>query len=1059
MKKQLLILILIFSGLGAVSIGDLSESSNYYLKTDLKYDDVFLESWTYMSDFEDRTLGAWAAYPLWQDTAYDPNFRTNEIIPGDSNVSIVQKVTPFTDVDSYAGAQKLLDMYLVPESEVRVRYFLKTHQDAEYFKVRFAAGELGKIDVTIEKPEKNKWVWVNLNFDDFVRENPALAGKDRVKIYALAFLAKIPKADSKMPFYLGLDDIVFRGARSMDFRFTEPVMHKLPEFKPHIPESHYYRGDSFHLSGQWPLNAQSVSLEITNLTDKNEVVYQGELNRSGDSWKRDINLDFPEGLYHGTLIARDGTRRLSDTEFTIHIAPRNIGGKHPRLYFDNEDKEWVVNRFQKERFHGVYEEILERAIEQRERVPIESLNYDLDQFPDEDWLPTWSAWGSRIYQTGEAVKWNGRAYAFHEDREAGEYVKDVLLTLAEWPDFAHPWQTKRGRFSEHRTGRWSHPIAEAYDLTYDLMTPDERTKIRQAFMDNIIRPGHRTYVYNDNIIPATSNWIAHVLGGTLMLMSAIFNDGPETENLEPYFTGAMLKFYKFIERSTDSVDGAYGEGLGYYSSSMSNLVEVVPSLKNVFNIDVTDPLDGTYNEYIWGGPVKDNRWFEFGQSGSSISSERRSNWAFLLDMQQDPRLGWYYNHLKERETFWDVLFETDDVPRKDPFSENPVKLFREIGTTVFKSGWESDDLIFTMRTGPFYNHQHHDQGAFWFSDRGEVFIKGTRSISESGRYNDPLFESFHIQPISKSTILIDDNHQSQRIGDHLNFAPGFDNYGFVDHFLDGEDASFSTGDIGRLYWGKVESLQRNVLYLKPGIILMLDTVVPGEKDRDITLLYHTDRLDDIHSRHDVSTISRDNGTLNIMHLSPDFVQAEAVSTPHFLRTLNNVRPLERSGMLTVTARTGQNQGYPLVMANLFATTGGESPDVTYKKDDGFIHGVASGRNFAFNTKPGRTYEVENMVTDALALTWNTDRLFVSMAKTLMDNRKIVIQSDEPVTFERSDKRIRYYRTNEGIVTVGVSNRPTSVQLNGSTAHNVKYDSNRGVIEIRVAAGEGEIVIE
>jgi hypothetical protein len=82
---------------------------------------VVLEPWTYSSDFSDRTLGAWAAYPLWQDTAYDPNFRTNEIVPGDSNVSIVQKVTPFANVDNYAGAQKLLDMYLVPESTIRFR--------------------------------------------------------------------------------------------------------------------------------------------------------------------------------------------------------------------------------------------------------------------------------------------------------------------------------------------------------------------------------------------------------------------------------------------------------------------------------------------------------------------------------------------------------------------------------------------------------------------------------------------------------------------------------------------------------------------------------------------------------------------------------------------------------------------------------------------------------------------------------------------------------------------------------------------------------------------------
>src|SRR5690606_39017970 len=100
--------------------------------------DVEIEPWTYTDDFEDRDLGAWASYPLWQDIAYNQNFRVNEMIPGDPNISIVQKVTPYTPVDNYAGAQKLLDMYLVPGATVKFRYYLKSHIDAEWYKVRFA---------------------------------------------------------------------------------------------------------------------------------------------------------------------------------------------------------------------------------------------------------------------------------------------------------------------------------------------------------------------------------------------------------------------------------------------------------------------------------------------------------------------------------------------------------------------------------------------------------------------------------------------------------------------------------------------------------------------------------------------------------------------------------------------------------------------------------------------------------------------------------------------------------------------------------------------------------
>ena len=58
------------------------------------YADVVLEPFTYHEDFETRELSAWASYPLWQDTAYDPNIRVNEIVPNDPNISMVQVVSP-----------------------------------------------------------------------------------------------------------------------------------------------------------------------------------------------------------------------------------------------------------------------------------------------------------------------------------------------------------------------------------------------------------------------------------------------------------------------------------------------------------------------------------------------------------------------------------------------------------------------------------------------------------------------------------------------------------------------------------------------------------------------------------------------------------------------------------------------------------------------------------------------------------------------------------------------------------------------------------------------------
>jgi hypothetical protein len=1013
---------------------------------------VVLEPWSYTENFEDRELGAWASYPHWQDIAYDQDFRPNEIVPGDPNISVVQKVRAFTNVDTYAGAQKLLDMYLVPGAKLSFRYYLKSNTPSEFYKVRFAAGEFGKLEFTIKNPERNKWVTATVGFNDLLTENPKIAGKDKVRIYALAFITKFPKADPDMPIFFGIDDISLSAAREAAFRFSTPEVLKLPEYAQYIPKKHYSSGDIFQLSGQWPIDAKKVTLEIVSFTDHKKNVFRGELAKSGTSWSlKPLKLTFPDGLYLAKLKAADGTKELAATEFTLHIAPQHMAGKHPRLLFDAEEKKALDLKIKQPEFKGVYDAILKSAQEQREKNPVNSLIFDLDQFPKEDWLPTWAAWGNKIYNTGEALRLNARAYAFHGDKVAGTYVKDVLLKLSAWPNWTHPWQTNRGRFSEHRTGSWAHRVAEAYDLTYDLMSPSESSAIRKAIMTNIVDGAHRTYVYNDDITAATSNWLAMILGGSLMNMTAMYADGPETENLEPYFTGALLKYYRFINRVVDSKDGAWGEGYGYNSYSFSNMSYSLPSLDNVFNIDLTGPLVGSYSEFIWAGIIKDKRWFDYGDSGGDMRPA--TFWAFLLEKRREPRLSWFYKFMKEGETYEDVIFNTKGIPEDSPFDESPVKAFREIGTTVFKSGWERDDFAFVMRTGAFYNHQHLDQGSFFLADRGQVLLED-RPLKNSTYYDDPLYQPKLIQPVAHSTILIDGNEQSQRTGDHLKFAPGFDDHAFIAGFLDGQDAAFSSGDIGRLYYDKVKSLVRNVLYIKPRTILMLDTAVPNEKDAKVTLLYQTKELEHIKAGKDVSTITKNGVSLNIIHLNAA-AEAKAVETPHYLYTLQRERHLKKEGMLEVSASTNGLQ--PLIFANLLTTTTGTAPDVITEKGTGFKSGQTAGKKFAYSTQPGKVYQTDGMETDAVAMVWNADRAFVALAKEFR-GLNTSIKADSPVIFEISASGIKYTAAKATRMEVGSLTRPKAVELNGQKVTAYTYDSGSKLISLNVPSGEGLLKI-
>lgn len=1016
--------------------------------------ETVVEPFTYHEDFETKELSAWASYPLWQDTAYDPNTRVNTVVPGDPNISFEQIVTPYSNVDNYAGAQKELDMYLVPGSTISLRYYLKTSVKPEFFKIRLAAGKkYKKIDVTVYDPPVNEWVWMNVDFTDFLRENPIIAGTDQVPVNAIAVLAKFPDADPAMPIYLGLDDITFKGARTMAFQFAEPTVHKLSEWKPYISATHYSKGDTFNLSGTWPLDADRVTCSIVNYTNHDTEMVSTTLSKKGSTWTlKPFKLNYEPGLYLGTLKAEQDGEILAETEFTLYIAPDIQTGVHPRLWYDADRKPWVKERFLSDRFSSVRESIVSGAKRSRDSNPVEELEFDIDQFPNEKWLigDRAQGWFNRISGWRSALHNNALAYDLDGDREAGIYCKDLMVKLAEFPYWLHPWMIKRGRNIYYPVGELGMEYALAYDLVYDLMTDAERAAARDAMMRNIVMGAHKGYVEDDLVTSNTSNWVAHITGGSLMCQAAMYNDGPEYANVEPYFTGAIMKDYELIQYVLDS-EGAYGEGYGYFNFTMLSLSKTCPALENVFNVDMSAKLNGSYKELIWAGNIHQKQTYYFGDSSGSLRP--LTNFAWLLPKYRDPLLGWFYNYMKTGETFMDVLYETEDVPMKEPFDEPPVKLFREVGTTVFRGGWDEDDFIFVLRTGPFVNHQHLDQGTFWLADRGSLFIEERHG---STYYKDPEYQPWYTQPVGHSTILIDNNHQSQRVGDLLHHVEGFDDYAYVTHFLDGTQAAFVQGDIGRLYWGKVESMQRNVLYLKPDTIIMVDTITPGKRDIDVSLLYQTTYLDEITPSGDSSSITIDGNSLHIQHLTPENCNVQAIQTPHYLSTLLNDKPLRKQGMLTVNARTDR---VPLVMANLLTVTDASStPSITSDITPTHVVGNANGQFFAVNRRPGSRYYADTLTTDALVITEDGENIFAGMCTVIEHDGKIIINSDIPITCELSSNTVNYYSCTNTTVQIAVKSKPSSITINGSDTKSFEYDATHSLVTVNAPGGNGTILM-
>ena len=148
------------------------------------------------------------------------------------------------------------------------------------------------------------------------------------------------------------------------------------------------------------------------------------------------------------------------------------------------------------------------------------------------------------------------------------------------------------------------------------------------------------------------------------------------------------------------------------------------------------------------------------------------------------------------------------------------------------------------------------------------------------------------------------------------------------------------------------------------------------------------------------------------------------------------------------------------MANLLTTDGSNGvSEVITEEGNGFVSGVASGKKFAFSTKPGNIYQVAGMETDAAAVTWSDDRVFLALVSNYKSkDGSRVISSSHPVSLEISSEGIKYGTNSAGKLTIGSGSKPKAIVLNGKSSGKFTYDSAKKQIIIDISEGEGLIKI-
>ncbi len=130
-----------------------------------------------------------------------------------------------------------------------------------------------------------------------------------------------------------------------------------------------------------------------------------------------------------------------------------------------------------------------------------------------------------------------------------------------------------------------------------------------------------------------------------------------------------------------------------------------------------------------------------------------------------------------------------------------------------------------------------------------------------------------------------------------------------------------------------------------------------------------------------------------------------------------------------------------------------------KNENGYAVLSIKGRDVVFSTKPQAVYTVNDMVTDALAVTIEGSRTFLALCTVFMVDGELVLKSAEPVTCELFPGGMKYYRSTEGEIMVRTTSKPDAVSVNGVKTTGFRYEDDSNVLTVNLPAGEGVVLFQ
>jgi hypothetical protein len=277
-------------------------------------------------------------------------------------------------------------------------------------------------------------------------------------------------------------------------------------------------------------------------------------------------------------------------------------------------------------------------------------------------------------------------------------------------------------------------------------------------------------------------------------------------------------------------DGSFGEGIGYWDYTFSHYIFALEILRRKLGVDERGLLDFPSMarfalEMTMPTAGHPDDCINIGDAASAagsvplawIAREFRDAGAQQLALQPGAvRPTW--------TSSWAAIWFDATVPARRP-ADARLDCRQALGLVISRTGWEEPDAVVVLRSGGPVNHEHADRNSVIFKAHGERLLNDPAHASYSTK--DPKW--LLRQTEAHTAVLIDGHGHVYHDGhDGVNSSAAA---AVIEDYRTGPGWMSVTSDAADAYRraGLPASLvQRTVIFLKPGVLVILDRVVLDE---------------------------------------------------------------------------------------------------------------------------------------------------------------------------------------------------------------------------------------